>query len=59
MVPLPYECGIFPALSDCVFQGYASEMDNPSMAHLIPGPLQNKKDVLFGNMSEIYLFHKR
>ncbi|XP_046871213.1 guanine nucleotide exchange factor DBS-like isoform X2 [Hypomesus transpacificus] len=43
----------------CVLQGYASEMDNPSMAHLIPGPLQNKKDVLFGNMSEIYLFHKR
>uniref|UniRef100_A0A668AA24 MCF.2 cell line derived transforming sequence like n=1 Tax=Myripristis murdjan TaxID=586833 RepID=A0A668AA24_9TELE len=43
----------------CVLQGYASEMDNPAMAHLIPAPLQNKKEVLFGNMPEIYHFHKR
>uniref|UniRef100_A0A6Q2YFR7 Mcf.2 cell line derived transforming sequence-like a n=1 Tax=Esox lucius TaxID=8010 RepID=A0A6Q2YFR7_ESOLU len=43
----------------CVLQGYAAEMDNPAMAHLIPGPLLNKKDVLFGNMPEIYQFHKR
>uniref|UniRef100_A0A7N8XT09 MCF.2 cell line derived transforming sequence like n=1 Tax=Mastacembelus armatus TaxID=205130 RepID=A0A7N8XT09_9TELE len=43
----------------CVLQGYASEMDNPAMCHLIPAPLQNKKDVLFGNMLEIYHFHKR
>ncbi|XP_052378183.1 guanine nucleotide exchange factor DBS isoform X3 [Oncorhynchus keta] len=43
----------------CVLQGYASEMDNPSMASLMPIPLQNKKDVLFGNMPEIYHFHKR
>ncbi|XP_034417414.1 guanine nucleotide exchange factor DBS isoform X2 [Cyclopterus lumpus] len=43
----------------CVLQGYASEMDNAAMAHLIPAPLQNKKEVLFGNMSEIYDFHKR
>ncbi|XP_053184306.1 guanine nucleotide exchange factor DBS isoform X2 [Scomber japonicus] len=43
----------------CVLQGYASEMDNPAMAHLIPTPLQNKKEVLFGNMPEIYHFHKR
>uniref|UniRef100_A0A672RLS2 Guanine nucleotide exchange factor DBS-like n=1 Tax=Sinocyclocheilus grahami TaxID=75366 RepID=A0A672RLS2_SINGR len=34
----------------CVLQGYAAEMDNPSMAPLIPAALQNKKDVLFGNM---------
>lgn len=40
-------------------QGYAAEMDNPAMAHLIPSNLLNKKDVLFGNMSEIYQFHKR
>lgn len=40
-------------------KGYAAEMDNPAMAHLIPSSLQNKKDILFGNMSEIYLFHKR
>uniref|UniRef100_A0A8C8D642 MCF.2 cell line derived transforming sequence like n=1 Tax=Oncorhynchus tshawytscha TaxID=74940 RepID=A0A8C8D642_ONCTS len=43
----------------CVLQGYASEMDNPAMASLMPIPLQNKKDVLFGNMPEIYHFHKR
>lgn len=29
------------------------------MAHLIPAPLQNKKEVLFGNMLEIYHFHER
>ncbi|XP_041723302.2 guanine nucleotide exchange factor DBS isoform X2 [Coregonus clupeaformis] len=43
----------------CVLQGYASEMDNPAMTSLMPIPLQNKKDVLFGNMPEIYHFHKR
>ncbi|XP_040913774.1 guanine nucleotide exchange factor DBS [Toxotes jaculatrix] len=43
----------------CVLQGYASEMDNPAVSHLIPAPLQNKKEVLFGNMPEIYHFHKR
>lgn len=43
----------------CMLQGYAAEMDNPSMAPLIPAALQNKKDVLFGNMQEIYNFHKR
>ncbi|XP_077472842.1 guanine nucleotide exchange factor DBS-like isoform X7 [Stigmatopora argus] len=43
----------------CVLQGYASEMDNAAMAHLIPLHLQNKKEILFGNMPEIYHFHKR
>ncbi|XP_053295738.1 guanine nucleotide exchange factor DBS isoform X1 [Pleuronectes platessa] len=43
----------------CVLQGYASEMDNPAMCILMPAPLQNKKEVLFGNMPEIYHFHKR
>uniref|UniRef100_UPI0037E82596 guanine nucleotide exchange factor DBS isoform X2 n=1 Tax=Semicossyphus pulcher TaxID=241346 RepID=UPI0037E82596 len=43
----------------CVLQGYASEMDNPAMVNLMPAPLQNKKEVLFGNMPEIYHFHKR
>lgn len=43
----------------CVLQGYASEMDNPAMVHLIPAALQNKKEVLFGNMPEIYHFHRR
>lgn len=40
-------------------QGYASEMDNPAMVPLMPAPLQNKKEVLFGNMAEIYHFHRR
>ncbi|XP_057708471.1 guanine nucleotide exchange factor DBS-like isoform X12 [Corythoichthys intestinalis] len=43
----------------CVLQGYASEMDNAAMAHLIPPHLLNKKEILFGNMPEIYHFHKR
>ncbi|KAI3366297.1 hypothetical protein L3Q82_009765, partial [Scortum barcoo] len=41
----------------CVLE--ATEMDNPAMAHLIPSTLLSKKDILFGNMSEIYQFHKR
>ncbi|KAK2118692.1 hypothetical protein P7K49_000078 [Saguinus oedipus] len=40
-------------------QGYAAEMDNPLMAHLLSTGLHNKKDVLFGNMEEIYHFHNR
>uniref|UniRef100_A0A8C9KAW9 MCF.2 cell line derived transforming sequence like n=1 Tax=Panthera tigris altaica TaxID=74533 RepID=A0A8C9KAW9_PANTA len=40
-------------------QGYAAELDNPLMAHLVSPGLQNKKDVLFGNMEEIYHFHNR
>uniref|UniRef100_A0A8D0ENU7 MCF.2 cell line derived transforming sequence-like 2 n=1 Tax=Strix occidentalis caurina TaxID=311401 RepID=A0A8D0ENU7_STROC len=40
-------------------QGYASEMDNPSLVHLIPSALQNKKEILFGNLPEIYEFHNR
>ncbi|XP_056627682.1 guanine nucleotide exchange factor DBS isoform X4 [Triplophysa dalaica] len=43
----------------CVLEGYAAEMDNPSMAQLIPNTLLHKKDVLFGNMPEIYQFHKK
>ncbi|XP_059410547.1 guanine nucleotide exchange factor DBS isoform X12 [Carassius carassius] len=43
----------------CVLEGYGAEMDNPAMAHLIPNTLLHKKDVLFGNMPEIYQFHKK
>ncbi|XP_027632011.1 guanine nucleotide exchange factor DBS isoform X2 [Tupaia chinensis] len=43
----------------CVLEGYAAEMENPLMAHLIPSGLHNKKGVLFGNMEEIYHFHHR
>ncbi|XP_018102667.1 guanine nucleotide exchange factor DBS isoform X7 [Xenopus laevis] len=42
-----------------VIEGYAAEMSNPLVMDLIPSVLQNKKDVLFGNMEEIYQFHNR
>uniref|UniRef100_A0A8C4W1H3 MCF.2 cell line derived transforming sequence-like 2 n=1 Tax=Gopherus evgoodei TaxID=1825980 RepID=A0A8C4W1H3_9SAUR len=42
-----------------IIEGYASEMDNPDLIHLIPSALQNKKEVLFGNLPEIYEFHNR
>ncbi|XP_033616148.1 proto-oncogene DBL isoform X12 [Fukomys damarensis] len=37
--------------------GYRAEMDNPKMFDLMPPLLRKKKDVLFGNMAEIYDFH--
>uniref|UniRef100_A0A8C1N9G8 Mcf.2 cell line derived transforming sequence-like a n=1 Tax=Cyprinus carpio TaxID=7962 RepID=A0A8C1N9G8_CYPCA len=43
----------------CVLEGYGAEMDNPAMANLIPNTLLHKKDILFGNMPEIYQFHKK
>ncbi|KAM5288583.1 guanine nucleotide exchange factor DBS isoform 2-T2 [Ctenodactylus gundi] len=43
----------------CVLEGYAAEMENPLMAHLIWAGLHSKKSVLFGNMEEIYHFHHR
>ncbi|XP_067896258.1 guanine nucleotide exchange factor DBS isoform X4 [Heterodontus francisci] len=43
----------------CVLEGYAAEMENPLMIPFIPVVLQKKKDVLFGNMPEIYDFHSR
>uniref|UniRef100_A0AAY5EJX5 Mcf.2 cell line derived transforming sequence-like b n=1 Tax=Electrophorus electricus TaxID=8005 RepID=A0AAY5EJX5_ELEEL len=45
-------------VGECVLQGYAAEMDNPAMSALMPAALNNKKDVLFGNMQEILHFHK-
>ncbi|NXV44942.1 MCF2L factor, partial [Uria aalge] len=42
-----------------IIEGYASEMDNPNLVHLIPSSLQNKKEILFGNLPEIYEFHNR
>uniref|UniRef100_A0A2I3HAX1 Guanine nucleotide exchange factor DBS n=1 Tax=Nomascus leucogenys TaxID=61853 RepID=A0A2I3HAX1_NOMLE len=48
-----------PPTSALSLQGYAAEMDNPLMAHLLSTGLHNKKDVLFGNMEEIYHFHNR
>ncbi|KAM4043004.1 putative guanine nucleotide exchange factor MCF2L2 isoform 4-T4 [Anomaloglossus baeobatrachus] len=42
-----------------IIEGYATSLDNPEMNPLIPVVLQNNKDVLFGNLPEIYEFHKR
>ncbi|KAM3934257.1 guanine nucleotide exchange factor DBS [Leptodactylus fuscus] len=42
-----------------VLEGYAAEMENPLVTHLLSPALLNKKDVLFGNMEEIYHFHNR
>ncbi|XP_053567830.1 LOW QUALITY PROTEIN: probable guanine nucleotide exchange factor MCF2L2 [Bombina bombina] len=42
-----------------ILEGYASSLENPEMSPLIPAALQNNKDVLFGNLTEIYDFHKR
>lgn len=32
-------------------------MDNPELLHLIPPVLLANRDVLFGNLQEIYDFH--
>uniref|UniRef100_A0A8B9LK65 MCF.2 cell line derived transforming sequence a n=1 Tax=Astyanax mexicanus TaxID=7994 RepID=A0A8B9LK65_ASTMX len=42
-----------------LLQGYRAEMDNPSLSALLPTSLRNKRDVLFGNMPDIYNFHSR
>ncbi|XP_061595511.1 proto-oncogene DBL isoform X1 [Cololabis saira] len=42
-----------------VLLGYRAEMEDPSMSHLLPPALSSQKDVLFGNMPEIYQFHSR
>ncbi|XP_053160919.1 probable guanine nucleotide exchange factor MCF2L2 isoform X5 [Hemicordylus capensis] len=42
-----------------IIEGYASEMENPDLIHLIPTAISNKKEILFGNLSEIYEFHNR
>ncbi|XP_030621420.1 proto-oncogene DBL [Chanos chanos] len=42
-----------------VLLGYRAEMDNPSLSVPPPPGLRNKRDVLFGNMPDIYNFHSR
>ncbi|XP_035391572.1 LOW QUALITY PROTEIN: proto-oncogene DBL [Electrophorus electricus] len=42
-----------------VLLGYRAEMDNSALSHILPSQLHNKKDVLFGNLPEIYKFHSR
>ncbi|XP_024921631.1 proto-oncogene DBL [Cynoglossus semilaevis] len=42
-----------------VLLGYRAEMEDPSMSYLLPSALCSQKDLLFGNMPEIYQFHSR
>ncbi|XP_063289594.1 proto-oncogene DBL [Pelobates fuscus] len=42
-----------------VLLGYRSEMENPAMTHFMPPSLRNTKNILFGNMPEIYEFHNK
>ncbi|XP_062289197.1 proto-oncogene DBL [Scomber scombrus] len=42
-----------------VLLGYRAEMEDPSMSNLLPSALRSQKDILFGNMPEIYQFHSR
>ncbi|XP_027887798.1 proto-oncogene DBL isoform X2 [Xiphophorus couchianus] len=42
-----------------VLLGYRAEMEDPSTSYLLPSALRCQKDVLFGNMPEIYQFHSR
>ncbi|XP_041428746.1 proto-oncogene DBL-like isoform X2 [Xenopus laevis] len=42
-----------------VLLGYRSEMENPAMMHFMPPSLRNMKNILFGNMPEIYEFHNK
>ncbi|KAI4883426.1 hypothetical protein NFI96_030946 [Prochilodus magdalenae] len=42
-----------------VLLGYRAEMDNPALSHILPSELHKKKELLFGNLPEIYKFHSR
>uniref|UniRef100_A0A7N6BD14 MCF.2 cell line derived transforming sequence-like 2 n=1 Tax=Anabas testudineus TaxID=64144 RepID=A0A7N6BD14_ANATE len=58
---LPNFCLLFAAVSSfCLsLQGYFAELVNSELSHLIPPSLENKRDVLFGNLPEIYEFHNK
>uniref|UniRef100_A0A665WR83 MCF.2 cell line derived transforming sequence-like 2 n=1 Tax=Echeneis naucrates TaxID=173247 RepID=A0A665WR83_ECHNA len=53
------ESDIASQLSTSSPQGYFAELDNSELSHLTPPSLENKRDVLFGNLPEIYEFHNR
>ncbi|XP_030065437.1 proto-oncogene DBL [Microcaecilia unicolor] len=42
-----------------VLVGYRAQMENPAMVTFIPPALRNTKNILFGNMPEIYDFHNK
>ncbi|XP_021347383.1 guanine nucleotide exchange factor DBS-like isoform X3 [Mizuhopecten yessoensis] len=41
-----------------IIKGYLQELDSRPMQHLIPDELVGKKEILFGNLEQIYSFHK-
>ena len=41
-----------------ILQGYYQRFDDPSLQMMIPPPLLGQKHILFGNLSDIYNFHK-
>ncbi len=52
-----FDCGLFVVF--IFVQGYAAALDDPELIYLIPPSLENKKEVLFGNLTEIYEFHQK
>ena len=46
-------------LSSKLLQGYYDQFDNSELQDLIPRELADKKDVLFGNIKDIYAFHSQ
>ncbi|KFM76529.1 Guanine nucleotide exchange factor DBS, partial [Stegodyphus mimosarum] len=40
-----------------ILDSYMKQIDNPAMKDIVPSILFDQKDVLFGNMEDIYLFH--
>uniref|UniRef100_A0A2K6U283 MCF.2 cell line derived transforming sequence-like 2 n=1 Tax=Saimiri boliviensis boliviensis TaxID=39432 RepID=A0A2K6U283_SAIBB len=58
----PMVSGMFLSVKLTLFpppQGYITPMDFIWLKHLIPDALQNNKDLLFGNIRELYEFHSR
>ncbi|GFN98118.1 guanine nucleotide exchange factor dbs [Plakobranchus ocellatus] len=41
-----------------ILQGYFNKMDDRSLLMMIPPALQGQKHILFGNLDDIYRFHK-
>ncbi|XP_076879496.1 guanine nucleotide exchange factor DBS isoform X3 [Brachyhypopomus gauderio] len=42
-----------------IMEGYAAALSDSKLTHLIPAALQDKQEVLFGNLPEIYDFHNK
>uniref|UniRef100_A0AAY4CSN6 MCF.2 cell line derived transforming sequence a n=1 Tax=Denticeps clupeoides TaxID=299321 RepID=A0AAY4CSN6_9TELE len=51
--------GVYMVCVCVTLKGYREEMENPVVCNLPPPDLQDKRDILFGNMPDIYNFHSR